>query len=299
MTNHISWLEFVCTDGSATSEFYSGVFGWKFQQFMPGYSTYEAAGGPGGGFRENCPAGTPQTVAYIEVESIDEMLPRIEAAGGKVVVQKFQISPDVGLPRSSLIQTATSSGCTAASDSAYWGKQGEQMPAEPLNQVTLSKLTIRAEYKIDARPERVWLALTRELTSWWGAPYLCCDDTSDITLDLRGGGALVEHGADGSQVVFGTVSGFTPNQYLELDGTCGMRWPSYGNWSYTLTADGDSTTLSIRHDALGIFDEATVQNYGAGWDDLMGTRLKSWVEGGTRLGLGHEPEWVKAMQSAS
>jgi predicted enzyme related to lactoylglutathione lyase len=96
MANHISWLEFVCTDAEATREFYSDVFGWNMQQFMPGYQVFEAEGGPGGGFRENCPPGTPPTVAYIEVESIDDMLKLIADAGGKVVVPKFEVSPDVG-----------------------------------------------------------------------------------------------------------------------------------------------------------------------------------------------------------
>jgi hypothetical protein len=34
------------------------------------------------------------------------------------------------------------------------------------------------------------------------------------------------------------------------------------------------------------------QGYGAGWADLLGHRLRAWVEDGERRGLGHEPAGV-------
>lgn len=159
--------------------------------------------------------------------------------------------------------------------------------------VVLNRIDIRAEYEIQARPERIWRAITEEISAWWGAPYKCCDDTVDIALELRGGGALLETGADGTHVVWGIVSGFTPDSYLELEGSCGMDWPCFGNWSYTLEGSGSgSTTLKFSHRALGLFMPRQQQNYGKGWDDLLGQRLKSWCESGERLGLGHEPQWA-------
>lgn len=168
------------------------------------------------------------------------------------------------------------------------------MTDKGLPEISLNRLEIQAEYNIDAPPDRVWRALTEELQAWWGAPYKCCDDTVEILLELRGGGALLEKGADGTEVVWGIVSGFTPDSYLELEGSCGMAWPSFGNWSHMLSDNGrGGTTLKFRHTALGLFKPEQQKNYGAGWDDLLGTRLKSWCEDGTRLGLGNEPQWAR------
>jgi len=160
--------------------------------------------------------------------------------------------------------------------------------------VTLSRLEVLAEYSIAASPPRIWRAITEETSAWWGAPYKCCDDTVEISLELRGGGALLETGADGTQVVWGFVSGFTPGSYLELEGSCGMAWPCFGNWSYTLNDNTVGGTLvKFRHTALGLFPPAQQENYGKGWDDLLGSRLKAWCEKGERLGLGHEPQWAR------
>lgn len=96
MAHHIDWIEFVSTDNKALSEFYAKVFGWKMQSFMPGYDTWMPESGPGGGFRENCPEGTPQTVIYVNVSDIDKALHDVAEAGGKVVVPKTEIAPEVG-----------------------------------------------------------------------------------------------------------------------------------------------------------------------------------------------------------
>ena len=96
MAHHIDWIEFVSTDNKAQTEFYSGLFGWKMQSFMPGYDTWMPDSGPGGGFRENCPEGTPQTVIYVNVADIDATLKQVAELGGTVAVEKFEIAPEVG-----------------------------------------------------------------------------------------------------------------------------------------------------------------------------------------------------------
>ena len=96
MTHHIDWIEFVSTDNRALSAFYEKLFGWKMQGFMPGYDVWMPDSGPGGGFRENCPAGTPQTVIYVNVADIDATLAQVAETGGTVVVAKTEIAPEVG-----------------------------------------------------------------------------------------------------------------------------------------------------------------------------------------------------------
>ena len=89
--------------------------------------------------------------------------------------------------------------------------------------IEISALSVQGSVTINASPDKVWHALTSEVSAWWGAPYICCDDTTDIRLDLRIGGPLYETGADGTEVLWGVVSGYTPGSFIEFSGCCGMR----------------------------------------------------------------------------
>ncbi|MEZ5337044.1 MAG: SRPBCC domain-containing protein [bacterium] len=165
---------------------------------------------------------------------------------------------------------------------------------DSLPAVSFNLMDVQAEYTIAAPPKRVWRALTEEIQAWWGAPYLCCDDTQEILVELRAGGAMLEKGADGTQVLWGIVGGLTPDSYLELEGSCGLQWPATGNWSFSLADDGQGgTLLKFRHRAYGPFGKERQDNYYTGWNDLLGGRLREWCENGTRQGLGHEPQWAR------
>ena len=50
-----------------------------------------------------------------------------------------------------------------------------------------------------------------------------------------------------------------------------------------------STRLRLSHEAFGHLDPETERNYGLGWQDLLGVRLKAYLEEGVRYGLGHPP----------
>ncbi|MEW6567438.1 MAG: VOC family protein [Chloroflexota bacterium] len=99
MTPHpIVHIEFAAQDPAALARFYSGVFGWKTEA-MPqmDYVTFEAEGGPGGGFPrvdgKEYKAG--DVLAYIRTDDMDATLRRIEAAGGKTLHPKTPI-PGIG-----------------------------------------------------------------------------------------------------------------------------------------------------------------------------------------------------------
>jgi len=86
-------IEFSAKDREAAGKFYADIFGWKIQQ-MPemNYATFEAEGGPGGGFNplsDENPAGT--VTVYIETDDIDATFAKITAKGGKVVQPKMEI----------------------------------------------------------------------------------------------------------------------------------------------------------------------------------------------------------------
>jgi uncharacterized protein YndB with AHSA1/START domain len=160
--------------------------------------------------------------------------------------------------------------------------------------IEISALSVQGSVTITASPDQVWQSLTGEVSAWWGAPYVCCDDTTDIRLDLRIGGPLYETGADGTEVLWGVISGYTPGSFIEFSGCCGMAPPVHGTWSFMLEEQDGGTRVTYNHYVMGLVSDAQMENYDKGWQDLIGARLKAFVERSERMGLGHEPNWARS-----
>ena len=79
--NHhrVDYLELGTSDLPATREFYRTVFGWKFTDYGPEYTSFED-GRLAGGFRSDAPGGrSPLLVLYSE--DLDATRKAIDAAG--------------------------------------------------------------------------------------------------------------------------------------------------------------------------------------------------------------------------
>jgi predicted enzyme related to lactoylglutathione lyase len=84
-------------DPGRARQFYSDLFGWKFQA-PPGFSDYyivetkDLEGGPGigGGLGKR---GSPDQhiMNYIGVPSVDEYLEKVKSLGGSVILQKMPV----------------------------------------------------------------------------------------------------------------------------------------------------------------------------------------------------------------
>ena len=99
MTTHpIIHIELAADDPTASAKFYADVFGWKTEE-MPemNYVTFDAEGGPGGGFNptDNDDTNPGDILIYIQTEDIEASLAKIEAAGGKTLLPKSEI-PGIG-----------------------------------------------------------------------------------------------------------------------------------------------------------------------------------------------------------
>jgi predicted enzyme related to lactoylglutathione lyase len=94
MANKIVHWELMGADGAALSDFYSGLFDWELQgaEGFEGYNLVDAeqtgVGGAVGQGSEQMPS---YLTIYIEVESIDDHLEKINAAGGATVVPRTEI----------------------------------------------------------------------------------------------------------------------------------------------------------------------------------------------------------------
>jgi uncharacterized protein YndB with AHSA1/START domain len=161
--------------------------------------------------------------------------------------------------------------------------QGEKVMST-FNQV--NTVSIRQEIQINANAQKVYQALTGDIGSWWGAPYLLGDNPVDIVLDLKLGGHLCEVWANDSGFgSWGTVTALSKGKLLEITGSCGMSGAVSGIMRFELEEKGNQTTLKLSHDAMGTFGKETQEMYSGGWKDLLETRLKAFVEQGKRLGV--------------
>lgn len=89
----ITHIDIPASDQARAMAFYSSVFGWSIAE-IPGYEGYPMWRAPngisGGGIaRRSAELATP--LSYVEVDSIDDAVARVESGGGQVVTVKTPI----------------------------------------------------------------------------------------------------------------------------------------------------------------------------------------------------------------
>jgi uncharacterized protein YndB with AHSA1/START domain/DNA-binding transcriptional ArsR family regulator len=149
---------------------------------------------------------------------------------------------------------------------------------------TVRSFSIVQEVAIKAPPAKVYAALTRHLSAWWGAPFLLGADTRDLTLDARPGGHLFEAWGKGG-TIWATVTAARPGELVDLEGHMGIAGAVAGRVRFEVAPDAGGSRVKLTHQAVGLFAAESEANYGGGWQDLLGRRLKAFVETGERLGL--------------
>ncbi len=85
----IDYVEFGCTETAAVKAFYQAVFGWKFTDYGPDYTSFED-GRLSGGFTTALVPGGAGALVVIYASDLAETERRIVAAGGKVTVPVFE-----------------------------------------------------------------------------------------------------------------------------------------------------------------------------------------------------------------
>ena len=91
----MDYIEFPATDIEATKSFYHQVFGWDFQDFGPGYTSFHDGRLAGGFNSEAKPAGadgkqTRGTLVVIYAAVLEDTYAKVQAAGGKIVHETFE-----------------------------------------------------------------------------------------------------------------------------------------------------------------------------------------------------------------
>jgi uncharacterized protein len=80
----LDYVEFAVSSLPSTKEFYSRVFGWKFEDYGPDYSSFSDGRLAGGFFTsEQVKTGGPLVVIY--ASDLEGTQKKVEAAGGTIV----------------------------------------------------------------------------------------------------------------------------------------------------------------------------------------------------------------------
>lgn len=85
--NQIDYIEFPAADMSVAKQFYSAVFGWRFTDYGPHYTSF-ADGRMAGGFTE-APVTRGGALIVIYVDDLAAAERRVKEAGGKITKETF------------------------------------------------------------------------------------------------------------------------------------------------------------------------------------------------------------------
>lgn len=104
-TNALNWFEIPATDINRAKNFYENIFGIQMdQQSMMGmdmaFFPYEGGNGKASGALVRSEMHTPSldgAVVYLNANSgMENIISRIESAGGQIAMPRTQISPEIG-----------------------------------------------------------------------------------------------------------------------------------------------------------------------------------------------------------
>jgi uncharacterized protein YndB with AHSA1/START domain len=135
---------------------------------------------------------------------------------------------------------------------------------------------------IAASRKLVFSALTEDPGGWWGHPYLRSDVTN-LSLEPKLGGLVVESWEGGGAVV-ASVTGWTDGRYLQLTGPFHLGL-ALGIATFQLSDSDGGTSVQFSFRAIGAIEPQLVERFAEGWTELIGVRLKTFVETGKRLGV--------------
>ena len=142
----------------------------------------------------------------------------------------------------------------------------------------VSKIRIEQAIKIAAPREKVFQALTENVASWWGIPYLQNEAAKDILLEPRVSGRLYEVWSETEGAEWARVTCIKTNEHLELAGRLAMHGAVQYVVYFNLEDNGDRTMVNFSHHAIGDIDPQTAEMFSTGWDDLLNTRLRLFIE---------------------
>ena len=86
--NQIDYIEFPALDIPKIKEFYSSVFGWKFEDYGPDYTSF-VDGRISGGFTKDAPLPVKGILVVLYASDLESAVSKVKAAGATVTKEIF------------------------------------------------------------------------------------------------------------------------------------------------------------------------------------------------------------------
>jgi DNA-binding transcriptional ArsR family regulator/uncharacterized protein YndB with AHSA1/START domain len=144
-------------------------------------------------------------------------------------------------------------------------------------------IDVMHEFAIDAPKLKVFDALVADVAAWWGPPH-SYENCVDLSIEPRLGGHFVEELQTGGSTLLATVTRLEPDVVLELTGPLHMGLV-YSVATFELAEQDSATTIRFSQQAFGRPRPEVVADLDRGWKDLIGFRLKAFVEKGEHHGI--------------
>jgi Uncharacterized conserved protein len=149
----------------------------------------------------------------------------------------------------------------------------------------VDSLNVHLEVTIAASSQVVFDALTKDIATWWGFPFLKRKDAQTIVLEPKVGGRLYEVYGENEGALWGMVTAIKSGEELSLVGSMGMPEPTYGAVTFALEPQGNMTIIKFTHSAFGRISQERKGCYTEGWKELLDVRLRAFVEQQIRKGI--------------
>jgi DNA-binding transcriptional ArsR family regulator/uncharacterized protein YndB with AHSA1/START domain len=142
----------------------------------------------------------------------------------------------------------------------------------------MSEFRIEQELFIDAPREEVFKALTEKVEHWWEFRIAPKGVTSHFTFDPVPGGQFIEKWGEKEGAIWGNVYFVNAPAEIRLFGHLGMQGAVNSAYTYRLLEKDGGTVLQLSHTASGVIQEQWEHEHKKGWEYLLGTLLKNYVE---------------------
>ena len=85
----IDYIELTVTDMAAATRFYAAAFGWRFNEYGPGYSGIQGNGREVGGLRADATVTPGSPLVLLYSSDLDATVDAVRRAGGRIVKEPY------------------------------------------------------------------------------------------------------------------------------------------------------------------------------------------------------------------
>jgi DNA-binding transcriptional ArsR family regulator/uncharacterized protein YndB with AHSA1/START domain len=142
----------------------------------------------------------------------------------------------------------------------------------------MSEFRIEQELFINAPRAEVFKALTDNVEDWWEFRIAPKGVPSHFTFEPVPGGQFIEKWGENEGAIWGNVYYVNAPAEIRLFGHLGMQGAVNSAYTYRLLENDGGTVLQLSHTASGVIQEQWELEHTKGWEYLLGTLLKNYVE---------------------